>query len=255
MEIGSEVRDAKIESRDTGAMMPRRPNRTGLVLGGLAALLIVAGGIYYLAEDRAVTGSSSGQSADSPAVGPTPRASDSSNKSVSATTPSQEPASVQSQAPQPRETQQSASAAPAPATSPVETSATPPATMAQGVAANSQSAKTEQPADSAKAAPNTAPGVVSQAGPTAPPTMRDQPAALPDQPAAAPKKENILVVMRGPANIRSAPGKQGRVIGTAAKDATVKELDRSGNWVQVETDAGTGWVNAALLGTRSPEGR
>jgi len=83
--------------------------------------------------------------------------------------------------------------------------------------------------------------------------MRDQPAALPDQAAAAPKKENVLVVMRGPANIRSAPGKKGRVIATAPKDATVKELDRSGNWVQVETDAGTGWINAALLG--SSEGR
>jgi SH3-like domain-containing protein len=83
--------------------------------------------------------------------------------------------------------------------------------------------------------------------------MRDQPAALPDQPAAAPKKENVLVVIRGPANIRSAPDKKGRVIGTAPKDANVKELDRAGNWVQVETEAGTGWINATLLG--SPESR
>ena len=82
--------------------------------------------------------------------------------------------------------------------------------------------------------------------------MRDQPAALPDQ-AAAPKKDNTLIVMRGPANIRSEPGKKGRVIGTARRDETVKELDRSGNWVQVETEAGTGWINAALL--RSPESR
>jgi hypothetical protein len=76
--------------------------------------------------------------------------------------------------------------------------------------------------------------------------MRDQPAALPDQAAAAPKNETMLVVMRGPANIRSAPG--GRVIGTAAKNTTVKELSRSGKWVQVETESGTGWIAASLLG-------
>jgi uncharacterized protein YgiM (DUF1202 family) len=85
--------------------------------------------------------------------------------------------------------------------------------------------------------------------------MRDQPAALPDQSAAAPKKENVLVVMRGPANIRSTPGKSGRVIGTAPKNATVKELDRSGSWVQVETENGTGWINAVLLGAGSSESR
>jgi uncharacterized protein YgiM (DUF1202 family) len=79
--------------------------------------------------------------------------------------------------------------------------------------------------------------------------MRDQPAALPDQQAAAPKQEKVLIVMRGPANIRSEPGRKGRVIGSAPKNATVKELDRSGKWVQVETEAGTGWINAALLGS------
>jgi len=78
--------------------------------------------------------------------------------------------------------------------------------------------------------------------------MRDQAAALPDQAAAAPKNETILVVMRGPANIRSTPGKGGRVIGTAAKNATVKEVSRSGKWVEVETESGTGWIAAALLG-------
>jgi uncharacterized protein YgiM (DUF1202 family) len=85
--------------------------------------------------------------------------------------------------------------------------------------------------------------------------MRDQPAALPDQTAAAPKNETMLVVMRGPANIRSTPGKGGRVVGTAAKDATVKELSRSGNWVEVETESGTGWIAATLLAPRSPQSR
>ena len=86
--------------------------------------------------------------------------------------------------------------------------------------------------------------------------MRDQPAALPDQAAATPPKdENLLVVMRGPANIRSAPGKGGRVIGTVAKNASVKEVSRSGKWVQVETDSGTGWIAAGLLGPGSPKGQ
>lgn len=83
--------------------------------------------------------------------------------------------------------------------------------------------------------------------------MRDQPAALPDQAAAAPKNEIILVVKRGPANIRSAPGKSGRVIGRAAKDAQLKELGRSGSWVEVETEAGRGWIGAGLLAPLSRE--
>jgi len=76
--------------------------------------------------------------------------------------------------------------------------------------------------------------------------MRDQPAALPDQPAAAPKNE-LVIVKRGPANLRSAPGKGGRVIGTVAKDAQLKEISRSGSWVEVETESGRGWMSTSLL--------
>jgi len=78
--------------------------------------------------------------------------------------------------------------------------------------------------------------------------MRDQPAALPDQSTAVPKPEVILVVVkRGPANIRSTPGKAGRVIGAVAKNAQLKEISRTGNWVEVETQSGRGWISAALL--------
>jgi hypothetical protein len=62
----------------------------------------------------------------------------------------------------------------------------------------------------------------------------------------------VIIVMRGPAKIRSDPGKKGRVIGTAPKNATVRELDRAGNWVQIETEVGTGWIHAALLGLADP---
>jgi hypothetical protein len=85
--------------------------------------------------------------------------------------------------------------------------------------------------------------------------MRDQPAALPDKPAVAPKTEIIMVVKRGPANIRAEPGMNGRVIGTAAKDAQLKELSRSGSWVEVETESGRGWISSGLLAPLSREGR
>jgi uncharacterized protein YgiM (DUF1202 family) len=85
--------------------------------------------------------------------------------------------------------------------------------------------------------------------------MRDQPAGLPEQAAAAPKNETLLVVMRGPANIRATPGKGARIVGSVAKDTSVKELSRSGNWVEVETESGTGWIAAALLSPPSNNNR
>lgn len=290
MGIDGEPRGEKIEASATvdvdgpersGAATSHGARRTGLVLGTLAALLIVAGAVYYFADPRAgtevATGSGSERPAESPTVASNPRAVDGAEKQASSTTseekspvppaPSQGTTSMQPQSPQPNEPQQSANATPPSVTGPAPAPATPPAviaapsavpatsptTTAQNETTNSQATKSEPSPDATKAAPSTAPGAGTQAGSTAQPSMRDQPAALPDQAAVAPKKENVLVVMRGPANIRSAPGKNGRVIGTVPKEAVVKELDRSGNWVQVETDAGTGWINAALLG--SPESR
>ena len=82
---------------------------------------------------------------------------------------------------------------------------------------------------------------------TVQPAVQDHAAALPDLPSTTPKKERLLIVVRGPGKIRSDPGKKGRVIGTVPKSATVKELNRAGSWVQIETEAGTGWIPAALL--------
>lgn len=269
MTTNGEAREAEIASGDTGARKEAaaattpRASRTGKVLGGVAALLILAGAAYYFVGHRAGTEVATNSGAERPADGPTvadnPRVPDGGEKPAPSTSSAQERTS-QPQSSQPGEPQQSASTSPPPAaTPPAETPAASPATAAtapapppsataQGGVANSQPSENEQPADSAKAASGVGSGA-TQASPSAEPSMRDQPAALPDQAAAAPKKENMLVVMRGPANVRSAPGKRGRVIGTAPKDSTVKELDRSGNWVQVETDAGTGWINAALLGS------
>jgi len=278
-----EGREAKAESsttdakEGTGAPAPRGASRTGIVLGGLAGLLILAGAYYFVghrAGTEVATEARSERPADSPTIAQTQRPPDGLAKSAPPTTPSQEQPAAPAQSPPPSVPQQAASAVPPAPTPPAETPATPPATstappataaappaapatppaaIAQDSTTSPRASEGERPLDSAKATPGTPPAGATEAASTAQPSMRDQPAALPDQAAAAPKKENVLVVMRGPANIRSAPGKKGRVIGTAPRDATVKELDRSGNWVQVETDAGTGWINAALLG--SPESR
>jgi Bacterial SH3 domain len=260
MEIGGAASEAK--TGDTGTPTPRRASRMGLVLSGLAGLLILAGVIYYFTDHGAVTdvatSSSPGRPAESSAVASNPSTPDNPEKPASPAASPPETTSAQPQSPQPTELQQSARAPTPPPAGPVETPAAPSVneTPATPLATTAQNTPTKsQPSESAPPPQSGAIGAATQAGSTAQPSMRDQPAALPDQSAVTPKKENILIVMRGPANIRSAPGKNGRVIGTAPKDATVKELDRSGNWVQVETDATTGWINATLLGTRSSESR
>ncbi len=277
MSIDGEAREPKTQSGDilpsdegTVTRAPRS-NRTGMVLGSIAGLLILGGAVYYFAAHRAdtevATGSGSERPAASPTVASNPRTSDSSEKPPSPTAALQQPTLAEPQSPRPSEPQQSAAttpvpppatSAPTPAAAPPSTAAAAPvtpATTAPDTGANAQPSKNEQPAESAAAAPSTAPSSATQADSAARPSMRDQPAALPDQAAAAPKSVNMLVVKRGPANIRSAPGKAGRVIGSVAKDSNVKELDRSGNWVQVETEAGTGWISSALLAQPSSESR
>ena len=70
-----------------------------------------------------------------------------------------------------------------------------------------------------------------------------------------PGDEQALFVQARRANIRSEPGRGGRVIGTATKGSKVKVVSRSGKWVEVETDAGEGWINGNLLGPQSPGSR
>src|ERR1700752_671546 len=98
MGTDGEGREAKTESSSTtdpkegtGAPTPRGASRTGLVLGGLAGLLIVAGAIYYFADQRAgtevATETRSERPADNPTIAQTPRAPDSLNTPASPTTP------------------------------------------------------------------------------------------------------------------------------------------------------------------------
>jgi len=221
--IPSDRREIEGGDRRVPPVTDRRRSRTGTALGSLLALLILAGAIYYFAGNRAGPDApvpSAKQSAEN-VPAPTPRSAENPNQPVASATP-----------PQP----QSPSPAPTP-------SQPPPAASPPTLAPTAETPK-PQSAPPAQTATNNAPAAPP---PAAQPPMRDQPAALPDQPAGAPKNEVILVVKRGPANIRSEPGKNGRVVGTVAKNAQLKELSRSGSWVEVETDSGRGWISSGLL--------
>jgi uncharacterized protein YgiM (DUF1202 family) len=69
--------------------------------------------------------------------------------------------------------------------------------------------------------------------------------------ATALPANEVLFVQRSRVNIRSEPGRNGRVVGTATKGSQVKVVGRSGKWVEVETDAAKGWISGSLLGPSS----
>ena len=235
------------KSHDDGAPATRRASRTSTVVGIVIVLLLLGAAAYYFVDRNAGTDVAMRPSSDNPS------ATTSLPAAEGAKSPAPTPAS-----PSPAAPQQSASPAPnaaaAPQTGPqaaapaLEPQPNSPAISEQGSANGPAPAESKQPAQSAEAPPQNEPSAPTAA--TAQPSMRNQPAALPDQAA---KNDTELVVMRGPANIRSAPGTSGRIIGTAAKNAIVKELSRSGKWVEVETDTGNGWIAAALLAPRSEE--
>jgi len=208
------------EKQRPAATVNDRSGRTRVALGGLLALLVLAAAVYYIAGYRTgsevATAPSPNPSPESSTAATQPRAVESADRPAASTTSPQPPAP---QVPSPT----SAEAMPK----------TPPAATAPAAATRPSTASGSQPATAQT------PAVAQQ-------PMRDQPAALPE-PAAAPKNDLILIVKRGPANMRSAPGKGGRLIGTVAKDVRLKEISRSGSWVEVETESGRGWISASLL--------
>jgi cytoskeletal protein RodZ len=244
--VGSEGGDRAGPEYRGATSPPRRASRMRVVLSSLVALLLLAALIYYFADRRSGTEIAMRPSAEGPPLATAPRPGEIAESPARSKMPSSPS--------QPASPQQSATPVPSPgAPLRAEPQGAPSATTAQDPTSVSPPETTKRPADSVEAAPKTE-SPVSPPAPVAPqPSMRDQPAALPDQPAAAPKNETILVVTRGPANIRSAPGKGGRVIGTAAKNAIVKEVGRSGKWVEVQTENGTGWIATTLLGVRGLE--
>jgi len=252
----SESPEASNRNPESGSVpaATRRGSRTPTVVGSVIVLLLLGAVAYYFVGDNSGTEVAMRASSETTpaATAPPPVENPKSPASSKAAPTPAQPSSAQQ--PPPSSSHQSAST-PAPNTAPTPAAAsTPPAATAQESAKAPSSADSKQPTQSAEATPKTEePRATAPAAPQ--PSMRDQPAALPDQAAAAPKNETVLVVMRGPANIRSKPGKGGRVVATVAKDSSVKELSRSGKWVEVETDSGTGWIAAALLGAQSSNSR
>ena len=266
-----EAADRKPEHRNA-TVATRRANATRIALGSVVALLLLAAAAYYLVDRDGDTEVAMRPSLESPPAATPTRPPEAAETPATAPKPSRPPEAVGSPAPsmapalgpspEPTAPQQSATLAQPPlAVNSLEPRVAPPApepqaapstTTAQEQTNASPPEASKQTADSADSASRNEPKA-SPPAPAAPQqSMRNQKAAMPDPSAAAPKVETILVVTRGPANIRSTPGRGGRIIGTAAKDAAVKELSRSGNWVEVEAENGTGWIAATLLVPRSP---
>jgi uncharacterized protein YgiM (DUF1202 family) len=85
---------------------------------------------------------------------------------------------------------------------------------------------------------------VAAAEPAPPAPLKQQPAALP--------KEDVVFVQKPGVRMRSEPGRHGKVIGGAPKGSQFKIVGRAGSWIQVEGDAGRGWIGGRMLGPQSP---
>jgi Bacterial SH3 domain len=253
----TERREAEAREHPTTTVRDRRGSRTRIVLGSLLALLVVAAAVYYFAGHRTGTevaiAPGAKQSSDSAAV-PTPRrAADSADHPVASTSPQPDPSQSPPAAASP---QQAGTASPPSSVTAADEMRKDPLAAAAQNATSDAPTKTNEGA----AKPSESSGAQADARTGAPAVkqqpMQARPTSLPDQPAAAPKQTEVIsIVKRGPANIRSAPGKNGRVIGTAAKDTQLREISRSGTWVEVETKAGRGWIDAGLLAPLSRESR
>ena len=246
--------------QESSATTPRA-SRTEVLLSSLAALLIIASAILLIvagATSLFCGASHRYRSHCRVRLAASPRGFHSRKHPRTPDNSGRRAATVNvdgAQSPLTSEAQRSGSAPPAPPSRPPAATATAPATPTSPAATEKTFMSSRPPASEQRTNAATTPQSTEPAGTqktTVQPSVRDQAAALPDRPAATPKKENVFIVMRGPAKIRSDPGKKGRVIGTAPKNATVKELDRAGNWVQIETEVGTGWIHAALLGLADP---
>jgi SH3-like domain-containing protein len=70
------------------------------------------------------------------------------------------------------------------------------------------------------------------------------------EPAALPNAE-MISVQRSGVNIRAAPRRTARVVGSVTKGSRLKVVSRSGKWVEVETDGRSGWISRNMLRPRS----
>ena len=214
---------------------PRPATKTRIVLGSLAGLLLVAGALYYFADrETGAEVASQDQASERSQIATAPPPAEGTAPSPQIMSPdgALSPRSPPSAGVQPPPSSPEGSATPsAPAASPGE-ALTPRAVTTSRI---------PRPEGQSPVAANESPA--SQG------TVPGNPSLMTDRPTALPGEE-IMVVQRPRVNIRSEPGRNGRVIGTAAKGSEVKVIGRSGNWIEVETGAGRGWISGSLLGAR-----
>ena len=202
----------------------RTTTRTWIVVGSIVGLLLLGALLYnFASRDNALDFASRNQASEGPQVATAPRAL-SGVDPARETAPTETPQPGQSRSSQPVLTPSSPqqSSAPVASPSPVEDATLPPrvVTTSRVVGSNDQSRVTanERPAIQA-GVPRTSP-------------MTDRATALPS--------DEVLVVKRSRANIRTEPSRTGRVFATAAKGIEVKVISRSQNWIEVEVGASRG---------------
>jgi outer membrane biosynthesis protein TonB len=225
----------------------RGPNRGVTLGGGLVALLVLAAlGYFYFAPDAGRETASAPRSEQAASRG---------GGGIAVAPPTAEAPAPPSPAPQQATTPvpppPPAVEAPAPpsVTAAPEPSATPtPPPASQAPAAQAQAPTTSVPTTSVPtdSVPTTSVPTDSAVRPTPAP-----PASMQDQPASLPKDE-IVYVQKPRVNIRSEPGKKGKVVGSATKGSQFKVVRRDGGWVQIEGDSGAGWIGSRLLGPQAP---
>ena len=212
----------------------RTTTSTRIVLGSIVGLLLIATILYYfVGRDAAIDFASRNQTSEGLQVTTVPRPLDgvgSPQQTATASVPDQPGSSEGVLARPPSVQQRSTQAAP-----PVEESILAPrsVTTSRILQSDDRSPLTgnERPENRA-AAPSTSP-------------MTSRASALPN--------DEVLVVQRSRANIRTEPSRKGRVIGTAAKGTQVKVISRSRNWIEVEVGGAKGWITGSLLGSSADQ--
>jgi len=202
---------------------------TRIVLGSIVGLLLIAATLYYFVGRDAVDFVSRNSTSEGPQVTTAPGPLDPPRQTASPEAPGpSQPRSSEPVLTQPSSPQQSSTPA-GPPSRVEETTLTPRSvTTSRILQSDDRSPPTanERPDDRA-AVPSTSP-------------MTSRATALPS--------DEVLVVQRSRANIRTEPSRKGRVIGTAAKGTQVKVISRARNWIEVEVGGGRGWITGALLG-------
>jgi uncharacterized protein YgiM (DUF1202 family) len=208
--------------------------RKRIVVGSIVGLLLLGAFLYHFTgRDNAIDSASRNQASEAPKVVTAPRplnSVDPSRETAASKTPlpGQSRSSERVLTPLSSPQQSSAPAAPP---SPVED----PTLVPRAVATSRVVRSDDQLRVTANARPANQAGVPN----TSPMT---------DRATALPSDDEVLVVQRSGANIRTEPSRTGRVIGTAAKGSKVKVISRSRNWIEVEVGAGRGWISGSLLG-------